>query len=548
MANDLHGEFLRELAALDEFLGARRSPERAVEPEDPDVRRLMESLAFFSARTREAATAELRHAVNRLAQGLLDDFVEAQPARAMLRAIPSPRLTEPARLPRGTRVRLETANGEIGEFSTMRELTIRPLELDRAELQMRGSGYRVLIRLRGYGPSANCDDPLALHIDHLGDYQASAQLFDHLAKHLQRVTVVYGDPPSPSELGHSCGVSFGPLREGHDSSAFADELRSQQRSGTIARLRKFFHLPGTELSLEIDLARAARPWRQAWLCLDLDQWPEGQAVNKEMFRLFVVPIENLVSELAEPIKCDGTRSLHPIVAWRNDGSIAFHSVLEVQQELARGMDLVLPGHLARGEESWDLEYEDERREPLLHLRLPGAFLEPRMVMVRARWYQPGFDAVAVGKLEAKLYSRHLEGVGFRVQGRLVPHRRSPLSGDPRAMLHLLSRRSKRVLSREDIIMIMAALGADSRSHHRDIESELRHIEVIDEPSNVRSGGGVRHVYRVLLGDIASERRPLVDDYLRGVEELLDAWSSNPVVIRVDEPSVRKRPEIVRTAS
>ena len=96
-------------------------------------------------------------------------------------------------------------------------------------------------------------------------------------------------------------------------------------------------------------------------------------------------------------------------------------------------------------------------------------------------------------------------------------------------------------------MMMSVLGADSRSHH-DVANDLRHVEVVDEPASPGSGGGVRHVYRVGLADIGRERRGLVEDYLRCVEALLDAWSSNPVAVRVDEPSARKRPQIVRPAS
>jgi len=538
MGKDFNADYLRELAALDEFLGRRRGPEPMVEAQDPDVRRLMESLAFFSARTRQAASSELRGAVHRLAHGLLDDFVHPQPARAMLRAAPTPRLTEPATLARGTRVRVETADGAVGIFSTMRDLTIRPLELDRAQLQLRGAGYRVLIRLRAFGPTVHINEPLALHVDHLGDYEASRELFDALSKHLVRVGVVYGDPPPPSDPGQDCGVAFGA------SMAKPAGLRDP---GAIARIREFLHFPVNELCLELALARPARPWRQAWLCLDLDQWPERQAVSQHMFRLFMAPIENLFSELAEPIKCDGTRAHHSILPSRVEADVAFHSVVEVQHELKTGLELILPGHLAAGANSWELEYGEGPRDPQLRLCIPGAFLDPRMVMVRARWYQPGFAAVAVGKLEATLHSRHVEGVGFAVKGPLIPDRDSPLWGDPRAMLHVLSRRSKRVLSREDIIKMMVILGADARSSHAGVAHDLRHVEVVDEPASVERSGGIRHVYRVLLGEIEGERRGLVDDYLRCVGVLLDAWSSNPAVIRADTPGVRKRPVIVRSA-
>ncbi|NVB39238.1 type VI secretion system baseplate subunit TssF [Pseudenhygromyxa sp. WMMC2535] len=553
MAIDFDTSFLRELAALDDHLARRRGVARAVEAEDPDVRRLMESLAFFSARTREIATTELRGAVHRLTQGLLDDFVHPQPARALLRAEPSPRLTEPAVLPRGTRVRLETLDGDMGLFSTMRELVVRPLELDRAELQLRGVGVRVLIRLRAFGPTVHVGEPLRLQLDQLGDYERSRQLLAHLEAHLQRVGVVYGDPPSPSEAGEDCefrlGTQASGRRDPNSAASFIDELSAQSGDGAVAKIREFLHFPAKDLSLELDLPRPPRPWRQAWLCLDLDAWPEGQPVNKDMFRLFCVGIENLFTELAEPIKCDGTRTHHPIRAWRVDEGVAFHSVAEVQQELPSGMDLILPGYLAGGEESWEIDHGEGGAVPLLELRLPGAFLEPRMVMVRARWTQPGFADQALGRLDAQLQSRHVEGVSFRVQGGLIPHRPSPLWGDPKATLHTLSRRSKRVLSREDIAKVMTVLGADARSHHGQVVGELRNVEVFDEPADVRrGGGGLRHVYRVRLAEIDAARRGLVDDYLRCLGELLNTWSSTTSVIRVDEAGARRSAEIVRSAS
>ncbi len=547
MTGEFHADFLRELAALDDFL-ARRSGERFVEAEDPDVRRLLESLAFFSARTRALASAELRATVTRLTQGLLDEFIDPQPARALLRAQPSPRLTEPATLPRGTRIRVETLDGEVGQFSTMHELTIRPIELDRAELQLRGVGVRVLIRLRAFGPTVHVNEPLRLHIDQLGDYERSRQLFAHLSRHLRRVGVVYGDPPEPNMAGDDCRFRLGATESGSSGVDLVDELRAQSSTSSIARIREFLHFPAKDLNLDIELARPARAWRQAWLCFDLDEWPEGQVVNKDMFKLFVVAIENLFDELARPIRCDGTKTRYPLLPWRSDADVAFHSIVEVEQELATGMDLVLPAYLADGVDSWDLEQGSDGTRPQLLLRLPGAFLEPRMVMVRARWYQPGFDALALGKLAASLHSRHVEGVSFRVQPGLVAHRPSPLWGDAKAMLHTLSRRSKRVLSRDDILKMMAVLGADARSIHGEVAKDLRHVEVFDEPASVRaSRAGVRRVYRVRLAEISPERRGVVDDYLRCVGELLDAWSSDPVALRVEQPGVRKPVEIARSA-
>ncbi|MCY1059592.1 type VI secretion system baseplate subunit TssF [Nannocystis sp. SCPEA4] len=540
MHGDFYGDFLGELGALDDFLLRRRGAARFVQPEDPDVRRLMESLAFFAARTRESAAAELRGAIHRLAHGLLDDFVGPQPARVLLQALPSPRLVEPARIPRGSRVRMEAPGGEIGHFTTMRELIVRPMELDRAELQLRGAEeHRVLIRLRSRAPVAGVPEPLSLHIDHLNDYERSRQFFEWLRTHLNRVAIVYGEPPAPTEAGTACGFRF--------ATATADDatLPSETR-GTVARIREFLHFPAKALTLDIDLARPPRPWLQAWLCLDLDAWPEGQVVHPELFRLFTVPIENLFSEPAEPIRVDGTRDHHPIRPWRVDDDVAFHSLVEVLHETPAGPEPLLSGHLASGGEScYELDSAGERGDAQLQLRIPDAFLRPRNVLVRARWFQPSFDAAAVGRLEATLHSRHFEGVAFRVMGALVPHRRSPLWRQPDAMLHVLSRRSKRTLSRSDIVKLMTTLGAHPDGHHGEVAGDIRRIDVHDEPASVRGGGGVQHVYDVFVGEVEDERRGPLADYLQCVEQLLCDWSNNPAVIRMHEPGARRRGEAVR---
>lgn len=540
MHQGFYSDFLGELEALDDFLMRRRGASRFIQPEDPDVRRLMESLAFFSARTHEAAATELRRAVDRLTQGLLDEFALPQPGRGLLRGIPSPRLAEPAHLPRGSRIRLETAEGDVAFFSTMRDVTIRPLELDRAELQLLGgTGHRVLLRLRSRAPVAGVTEPLSLQIDHLGDYEASRRFFEWLRLHLTRVAVVYGDPPPTSEPGAECKFQLGAPGE-------IDEVGPPRETrGAVARIREFFHFPAKDLTIDVDLARPPRAWRQAWLCLDLDEWPEGQVVHHEMFRLFVVPIENLFTELAEPIKADGTRSRHKIRPWRIDHEIAFHSIVEVQQEIRGGLDPLLPSHLAGGAESYELDRASDPSGADLLLRVPDALMHPRSVLVRARWFQPSFDAAAVGALDASLQHRHFEGVGFRVLGRLTPHRRSALWGDPAAMLHVLSRRAKRVLNRSDIVMLMATLGADVHGYHGDVAADLLHVDVRDEPLGRR--GGVQHVYEVMVGDVAEGRRGLLVDYLRCAGALLNAWSNNPAEIRTQEAGARRRGEKARPA-
>jgi type VI secretion system protein ImpG len=521
--------FLAELKAVDDFLAYRTGDATYVQREDPDVRRLVESIAFFSARTRQAATDQLRRSVLQLARGHLDDFLYPQPARGLVQAMPAG-LTEPAYLPAGTRLRLTTADGELGLFSTMVDVTLRPLQIDLAELQLRrGGGFRLVIRIRARREVEHIAEPLVIYLSYLNDYRASLRFQYGLRHHLPDggVSVFYDAAPDPSRTGLACEVSFGSAPQ---------VLADPGAASPIDQLRTFFHFPAKELCVNVSLPRPAAKWRQAWLCLDLDEdWPSELVVNKDVFRLFVVPIENLVRDAAVPIKCDGTRSHFAISPVRADAGLALHSVTGVFQETASGRDPILPVHLASGDPSYDLEQVAEDLDafaPQLVLRLPDAFAAPRLISVEARWHQPGFDNLAVGKLEVKLQTRHIHGVELRLLGTLTPHRQSALWRDPAAMLQVLSRRASRVLQRRDLISLMTLLGADQDGYHAGIDAALLHVETYEEPADLRRGGGIRDVYRITIDQVDDDRLGLLEDYLRCVETLLDAWRSNPVRLEV----------------
>jgi type VI secretion system protein ImpG len=539
VSRDFYEDFLAELKAVDDFLAHRTGDATYVQREDPDVRRLVESIAFFSARTRQAASDQLRHSMLQLARGQLDDFLSPQPARGLVQAIPDELVNE-AKLPAGTRLRLTTRDGELGLFSTMVDVTLRPMQIDLAERQPRsGGGVRLVIRIRARRKVTNIDEPLAIYPGYLDDYQASLRLQYGLRRNLRGVSVFYGAAPDPSRTGEPCEFSFGSPPRAHAAPG---------SSSPIEQLRTFFHFPAQELFFNVSLPRPLpAEWRQAWLCLDLDeQWPSELVVNKDVFRLFVIPIENLVHDAAVPIKCDGTRSRFPIEPARPDAGLALHSVTGVFQQTPAGREPILPIHLAGGGPSYDLEQVGEGEgegafDSRLVLRLPDAFTTPRLISVEARWYQPGFDDVAVGKLDVTLQTRHVQGVELRLLGMLAPHRPSALWRDPAAVLHVLSRRASRVLERRDLISLMTLLGADRDSHHAGLDGELLHVEAHEEPADPRRGGGLRQVYRITIGDLDDDRLGLMNDYLRCIEWLLDAWSSNPVRLEVHRRIPGSRP-------
>jgi type VI secretion system protein ImpG len=533
-----YDDFLAELKAVDDFLAYRSGDASQVAREDPDVRRLMESIAFFSARTRQAASDQLRTSVMSLARGHLDDFLSPQPARGLVQATPSGLVTDTALLPAGTMLRVTTQEGDLGLFSTMTDVTLRPLQIDLAELGLRpGGGFRIVLRVRARREVVDMPEPLAIHLSYLGDYHASLRFQYRLRRHLIAggVSVVYDAVPDPTRQGAACEVRFGS----------APPARAALGSGSpIEALRRFLHFPAKELAMGVALPRPATPWRQAWLCFDLDeQWPAELVVNKDVFRLFVLPVENLVRDAGLPIKCDGTRTRYPIAPARVDLGLALHSVTGVFQKLPAGPEPLLPVQLASSESSYDVEHVADGAgglSPRLVLRLPDAFLAPRVVSVDACWYQPAFDRVAVGKLDVRLQTRHVHGVELRVLGSLIPHRESALWRDPAAMMQVLSRRVSRTLGRRDLISVMTQLGADADSYHAGVDADLLHLEAREEPAELGRGGGIRYVYQITVDNVDDDRLGLIVDYLRCVETLLDAWSATPVRLEVHRRTAGSR--------
>ena len=78
-----------------------------------------------------------------------------------------------------------------------------------------------------------------------------------------------------------------------------------------------------------------------------------------------------------------------------------------------------------GGDAWEIEQSTDERGNIRHeliVRMPDTFAVPRKLAVDAFWYQPAFSRHAIGNLQVKLQSRHLEGVEWNTLGGLRPDR------------------------------------------------------------------------------------------------------------------------------
>ncbi|MCP3101820.1 type VI secretion system baseplate subunit TssF [Myxococcus sp. K15C18031901] len=523
----LHQDFLEEMASLERFRQRfhERYPAAPLEREDPDVRRLIEAMAFFSVQTRHATLHNLRSTWRRLFAGFFDFLLEPLPTRAVVRAQPTGKMGEPVVLPRGTELRLSPAEGEPGTFRLQRDLRVLPVELASTEVRpLARGGHRLILTFESRHARVDAVGTMSLHVRHLDEYLPSLAVFHALRQHLRGVSVVYDDLADEYSTGTTCEVSFDrepPAPD--DSEAYAHPLQ---------RLRSFFLFPETELFIHVAVPPTRGEWRRFSLCFDLaQQWSVGRSHRPDFLVPFAVPVENLRAEPAQVINTDGTRSEHPIRNMSAGREMALHSVTGVYEMTKTGLAPLRPAHLPGTGPGYEVEDVPGENGPSPHLvlRMPEAFTSPRKLVVEALWHQPRFASEASGRISVGVPARHIEGLEWSLVGQLQPHRDSPLRDDLTALTQLLAWKAQATLGMDELRAVLQHLGTPAEGPFRRVLPLLRELSVSRVPDSAMRGSGLRSVYEVVLEPFEPGFEPLVVCFLGRVRDLLDAWNHEATV-------------------
>lgn len=551
----LEREFLTEFEALDRFRVAFTGiyPAVPLAREDPDVRRLLEAMAFFTARTRLAAQRTADASLSRLFAQHLPHAVTPSPAAAMLRARVTPRFVDPVELPRGVEALVSVKAGgddaPVYRFTTTAPVRVLPIELRAVDLiAVRAKGYRFLLRFKT--PFARSDEvgTLSLHLDHLDDLSASMAVMLALKTHLVAASVTTVDDVDGETRGSPCQVRFGA------AGSATRELEAHESS--MQRFRAFLQLPQAELFLHLDGVAPGRNWRGFTVCLDVDEgWPTDLRLTAESFVLHAVAAVNLRRDLASPFEVDGTRDRHLVAhpdpasngarpprerrppperheAEHPDlsGRFVAHEVMGVYLMTGRGMEPLEPGVLGPTEAGYEVVYEgtgDDRRA-WLTVDLPDAYDQPERVVVDVVWAQRNVEQLTEGELSVRLSDRHVEGLAWGLCGRVVPPSDSPLVGDRDALLALVALKGQRVLDADRVAFLLRAMGASRRPEFARLVAQLTRVVVTPRPS-ARPGGGVCHVYEIEFDRVDPSLVPALDLLLGRLLGLLEAWCPDQVV-------------------
>lgn len=528
MDPELERRFLTELEALEKFrIGYVGSyPNVPLAREDPDMRRLVEALAFFTARTRLAAERTVGDSVARILRQQFAYLLSPVPAMVMLRATPTRRYVDVSTLPEGSQVDL-VSRGESGadralHFRTLAPLRILPLEILGVDTLRDGArGWRVVIRIAA--PFARNDDlnDLLLHVDYLNDLHSSLVVLHELRAHVRRVSAVWSHRIDATTPGDACELAFGP-----------DEPPPGGRAPhPLERVRSVLRFPQQELFVRVRGLRAPRNWRELAICIDLDAgWPATLGLNAECFHLHVVPAVNVRRDTADPVEHDGTRDSHLIRHPDASAGLVPIAIQGVYRTTKEGLEPLEPSVFGRSERTWEAiakgKGKDRRVE--VSVALPGAFEQPETVVVDATWHQPATADARAEDQKVRLGDRFVDGVDWGCFGAIAPPGEVDVDEDRQAMLDLLSIKSRRVLGLDELRVVLRALGVHRERPFAKIASKLARVASVEKP-HARRGNSRKRVYELTFDDLTPSDLSRLEVLGGQLRVVLGAWSSDEVV-------------------
>jgi type VI secretion system protein ImpG len=529
MAQDLlEKAFLAELEALEKFRISYTGiyPNTPLTREDPDIRRLVEALAMFTARTRIAAERNIDQSMLRIFRQHFSYLLDPMPATVMLSATPTARYVDTTELPEGTEVYLIERGGK-GAFRmrTRARLRILPIQLEALDvLRTKARTYRIQLHFSAAFRRNDELSELNLYVNHLDDLASSISVLHAIKTHLRSASVVFEDARITEETrGQPCEVYYGPP----DGPRTDLDLSEHP----LTRVRSFMNCPWQELYINVKGIRPPRNWQSFTLILDMkDTWPPELRLTPDSFYLHVVPAVNQRQDMAKPIETNGTKERHSLRHPDETSGFVLQRLLGVYSMSAEGLLPLQPGVLGVKQDSWEVIYEgrDEERRAWLALNLPDAFEQPERVAIDAVWHQPALRALRADELVVKLADRFVDGVDWEPCGSLSAPTDSELTEDRDGLLRLLSIKNQRFLDTENLVYLAAALGATRQPQFARIISALSAVTMTPRPFAKKSHG-FKYVYELSFDELDESDLPRLDLLCRRLLDALAAWAIEEVV-------------------
>ena len=330
MATDLADAYQRELDAVRrlaaEFAEAHPKIARRLRlttngVDDPHVERLLEGVAFLSARTQARLDDEFPELTDALLGILYPRYLSPVPSAAIVRFGCRPDLRAPVDVPAGTVLEADPLDGVVCRFRTTGEVRLWPIEVVSAELRglplaapaiavARRAKSCLRIRLRLGDPEARFDElaPATLRFFIAAPLVQAIRLYELLSQHTIGLALADGpndDRPTPLPASSLQQAGF-------DADSALIPWPKRVFSG-FRLLTEYFALPEKFLFVDIG-GLDARTVVQASATLEIFVYfdmamPElERALPPGCMALGCTPVVNLYHSACEPIRLDHWRT------------------------------------------------------------------------------------------------------------------------------------------------------------------------------------------------------------------------------------------------
>jgi type VI secretion system protein ImpG len=583
-SEDLFREFLAEVQALDDFRSEYQSRYdfEGLGRDDQDVRRLMEAMAFYTARTRGGVQRAMHRYKLQALEQLFPHLLSPMPAMALLYPILTSNVTETRRLSRSAELQVASsppaspassrAAASLAApaadappprlFRALADITVYPLHIVERSVRLAkavapaapgapGPARSSLARPAATttpGPSllslalaaspraleskrfyADVQLPLrelTLYVNPQGDALYALRLFDALCQSLRRVTARFF-----SEGVQRHELVTRRVRQGLPVST------GDGWENPIELARRSIHFPLAELCLGIPLSGAPAEWTSMTLELELDErWPPNLAVTDQTFLLNAGPIENLVRRTAEPIDADGTRTRHRIEHQEPATGLKVREIFGVYRgdpATPGARTTLLPSALAGEGYTLDVEGRGPSRETWLETdSARGTPEAPERLYIDAAWYAP--DTLLPNGREAhvSVEDHDLGALVWRVSDPLRPPYESAFVGDAKALDRLLDLHGRRLSSVADLELLLQVLGVGESEVFSRVPRYIESLASSFAPDARSPSGGVR-AYDIALAQLPPVLAPAARLLFRLLPGILGTWTGDmEVQVRV----------------
>lgn len=544
--------YLDELARIDGYLSETRGLRSEPSAADPEVRRILEAAAFVAANNQRIAYQATFDALQGLVAQRLDFVVRPLPARGLLAAVHSgPRSPLPLR--QGTLVHLTTRDGRTARLTTEVSAIVAPIQVRKVEWVDSSRGPVLLFDIE-LEQSLSDLGWLSLHVEVLGDLVRSLSLHQLISRR-SRAAFLFPKQPThgrrpTSELDFAtarslelmCGVrasveaDFDP--ESFDVDRVLSPLEDVRAALQFPERSLFVNL---RLPAERDAASPERvePAGAIRVGILFERGVNTSPVSPSCFRPNILPVQNLISSAAQPIKDEGYSSRYALrlpdeLAWQAAGAaggpFALQGVLGVTQLGGREETPLLPTSLGEPARSYRIVRSAVAGDEQYHLELavPGTPKAPRQVRVEASWFQPGFDLASLGQAKVRLFHLATEGITWRLLPGSAPSLASPVEGSADKLVELLALSNRKRLNGEETLRVMRLLTQGCDAVWGRVVEAIGSLQFEEVVSGERAA--LRRRVLVEQRPLPEDQLPLFEELLHQMERVLGVWGHEVVEV------------------